>query len=158
MSFSLNATDCKHLKVIIISMVSNKASRIDKIPIRVIKDSLGSILPVLTSVINTSIATNMFPTQWTPAKVTTIPKDIDYEQVSNNRLISLLPIVLKVCERVVYNQFASYLTSEGRLSNNQNGNKKFHSTRVFPYVQIRIRGGLFSRKRKENWSSETHMF
>ena len=47
--------------------------------------------------------------------MTPIPKDTDYEQVSNNRLISLLPIVLKVCERVVYNQFASYLTSEGRL-------------------------------------------
>ena len=68
----------------------------------------------------------MFPTRWRPAKVTPIPKDTDYEQVSNNRLILLLPIVLKVCERVVYNQFASYLTSEGRLSNNQSGNKKFH--------------------------------
>ena len=65
MSFSLNATDCKHLKVIIISMASNKAPGIDKIPIRVIKDSLGSILPVLTSVINTSIASNMFPTMET---------------------------------------------------------------------------------------------
>jgi len=121
---------------------------------------LGSILPVLmiTSVINTSIATNRFPTQRRPAKVTPIPKDTVYEQVSNNTLISLLPIVLKVCERVVYNHFASYLTSEGRLPNNQSGNKKFHSTRVFPYVQICIRGALFSRKRKENWSSETHMF
>ena len=39
-----------------------------------------------------------------------------------------LPVVSKDCERVVYNQFAPFLTSEGRLSNNQSGNKKFYST------------------------------
>ena len=130
MSFSLHATDCKHLKVIITSMASNKAPGIDRIPIRVIKDSLGSILPVLAAVKNTSIASNMFPTQWKLAEVSPIPKDTDYiyEQASNNGPISLLPVVSKDCERVVYNQFASFLTSEGRLSNNQKGNKKFHST------------------------------
>ena len=117
MSFSLNATDCKHLKVIIISMASNKAPGIDKIPIRVIKDSLGSILPVLTYVINTSMASNMFPAQWKLAEVTPIPKVTDYiqEQASNNGPISLLSVVSKGCQRVVYNQFASFLTSEGRL-------------------------------------------
>ena len=91
---------------------------------------MGSILPVLTSVINTSIASNMFPTQWKLAEVTPIPKDTDYiyEQASNSGPISLLPVVSKDCERVVYNQFAPFLTSEGRLSNNQSGNKKFYST------------------------------
>ena len=68
----------KHLKVIVTSMASNKAPGIDRIQIRVIKDFLGSILPVLTSVINTSIASNMFPTQWKLAEVTPIPKDTDY--------------------------------------------------------------------------------
>ena len=62
-------------------MASNKAPGIDRIQIRVIKDFLGSILPVLTSVINTSIASNMFPTQWKLAEVTPIPKDTD---ASNN--------------------------------------------------------------------------
>ena len=61
-------------------MASNKAPGIDKTPIRVIKDSLGSILPVLTSVINTSIASNMFPTQWKLAEVTPIPNVTDYIQ------------------------------------------------------------------------------
>ena len=98
-------------------MASNKAPGIDRIQIRVIKDFLGSILPVLTSVINTSIASNMFPTQWKLAEVTPIPKDTDYiyEQASKSGLISLLPVVSKGCRRVVYNQFASFLTSEGRL-------------------------------------------
>ena len=59
-------------------MASNKAPGIDRIQIRVIKDFLGSILPVLISVINTSIASNMFSTQWKLAEVTPIPKDTDY--------------------------------------------------------------------------------
>ena len=111
-------------------MASNKAPGIDRIPIRVIKDSLDSILSVLTSVKNTSIASNMFPIQWKLAEVTPMPKDTDYiyQQASNNGPISLLPVVSKDCGRVVYNQFASFLTSEGGLSNNQSGNKKFHST------------------------------
>ena len=90
----------------------------------------STLLPVLTSVINTSIASNMFSTQWKLAEVTPIPKDTDYiyEQASNSGPISLLPVVSKDCERVVYNQFAPFLTSEGRLSNNQSGNKKFYST------------------------------
>ena len=51
-----------------------------------------------------------------------------YEQASNSGPVSLLPVVSKDCERVVYNQFAPFLTSEGRLSNNQSGKKKFYST------------------------------
>ena len=96
-------------------MASNKAPGIDRIPIRVIKDSLGSILPVLAAVKNTSIASNMFPTQWKLAEVTPIPKDTDYiyEQARNNGPISLLPVVSKDCQRVVYNQFAYSLRQGG---------------------------------------------
>ena len=61
---------------------------------------------------------------FTPAE----PKDADYERGSNKRPFSLLSIVSKVCERVVCNQFSSYVTSDGRLSNNQSGNKKLYST------------------------------
>ena len=87
---ALNAANCKHaVKDIITSLASNKAPGIDRIPIRVIKVSLGSILPVLTSVINTSIATNMSPTQWKLAEMTPIAKDTEYEQASNNRPISI---------------------------------------------------------------------
>lgn len=57
-----------------------------------------------------------------------IPKDGDHEQANNNRPISLLPVLSKICERVAHNQFNFYLTSKERLSKNQSGNKKWHST------------------------------
>ena len=56
------------------------------------------------------------------------PKDADYEQVRNNRPISLPPVFSKVSERVFENQFASNFTSKRMLSIKQRGNKKFHTT------------------------------
>ena len=47
---------------------------------------------------------------------------------SNNRPLSLLVVASKICERIVLNQFSSYLSKHNRLSIHQSGNKKHHST------------------------------
>ena len=57
-----------------------------------------------------------------------IHKDGDHEVASNNRPISLLAALSKVCDKVVLNQFTAYLTERKLLSNNQSGNRKNHST------------------------------
>ena len=62
------------------------------------------------------------------AVVTPIPKEGDHEKANNNRPISLLPILSKVCEGTVLNQMIPYLDSNQRLSANQSDNKRFHST------------------------------
>ena len=62
------------------------------------------------------------------AEVSPIPKEGDHEQANNNRSISLLPILSKICERVARNKLMPYLVEKKRLSTKQNGNKKWHST------------------------------
>ena len=62
------------------------------------------------------------------AEITPIPKEGNHEQANNNRPISLLPMLSKVCEKVVLNQVVSYLNINKRLSTEQSGNKKYHST------------------------------
>ena len=84
-------------------MPSNKAPGIDKISVRVLKDYLAPILPVITSIINTSIKSCKFPAIWKLAEVTPLPKTENHELANNNSPISLLPVLSKVCERVVYN-------------------------------------------------------
>lgn len=116
------------MEVIVKSMAPNKAPGIDKIPIRIIKDCLQAISYPLTSIINTSLLTACFPNVWKIAEVKPIPKEGDHELANNNRPISLLPILSKVCERVAHNQLMEYLTSKGRLSTKQSGNKEKHST------------------------------
>ena len=55
-------------------------------------------------------------------------KDGDHEEANNNRPNSLLPILSKMCERTVLNQFMPYLVSNDRLTTMQSGNKRWHST------------------------------
>ena len=116
------------VEAIIKNMAPNKAPGIDKIPIRIIRDCLQAISYPLTSIINTSLLTACFPNAWKIAEVKPIPKEGDHEIANNNRPISRLPILSKVCERVAHNQFMEYLTSKGRLSTKQSGNKEKHST------------------------------
>ena len=53
--FTLNYVDCKQVADVINAMPSNKAPGIDKVPTRVLKDSLLITLPSITSIINASL-------------------------------------------------------------------------------------------------------
>ena len=126
--FSFEPVESSLVEYVVRSMPDNKAPGIDKITIRVIKDCLPVIAPWITSIINNSLTNNIFPTAWKIAEVIPIYKDGDHEQPNNNRPISLLPVLSKICERIALNQLTSYLTINRRLSTHQSGNKAWHST------------------------------
>ena len=109
-------------------MPSNTAPGIDKVPTRVLKDSLLITLPLIMLIINASLLASTFPEVWKTAEITPIPKQGNHELPNNNRPISPLPALSKVCERVTYKQFVTYLTTKGRLTTKQSGNKKWFST------------------------------
>ena len=102
--------ECSLVEYIVKSMPDNKAPGIDKVPIRVIKDCLPVIAPWITSIINNSLVNNIVPSAWKIAEVIPILKEGDHEQANNNRSISLLPVLSKVCKRVALNQLISYIT------------------------------------------------
>ncbi|CAB3993753.1 Hypothetical predicted protein [Paramuricea clavata] len=93
-----------------------------------IKDALPCILPTLTEIINSSLLTSVFPSTWKEAEVIALLKEGDHEVANNNRPVSLLPAISKICERVVLNQLTDYLVRYKRLSRHQSGNKNHHST------------------------------
>ena len=95
----------------------------------VVKDALPAILPILTEIINSSLLTSVFPSPWKESEIVPIPNDGGDPEVANeNRLVSLLPALSKICERVALNQFTEYATKRNCLSGHQSGNKKQHST------------------------------
>ena len=65
---------------------------------------MPAILPSLTSIINATFEFDTFPLAWKTAEVTPILKAGDHDIPNNNRPISLLPVLSKVCERVAHNQ------------------------------------------------------
>ena len=76
--------------------------------------------------VNASFVTGTFPSLWKMAEVTPIPKEGDHKKPNNNRPVSLLPCLSKLCEKVALNQLVAFLESKQWLSTKQSGNKQFH--------------------------------
>ena len=114
-------------------MPSNKAPGHDKVNKKIIKTFLPHILPVVTDLINSSLLKGCFPKVWKLAEVVPHVKEGDHEVASNNRPISLLPVLSKVIERIVHDQFVQYLTSNNKLSIHQSGNKGFIQRKPLEY-------------------------
>ena len=126
--FHFKRVTCDEVRSTVMSLPANKSPGQDKITSRIIKDSLPIILGPLTEIINCSLRTSTFPTAWKKAEVIPIHKEGDHEIASNNRPISLLAVASKVCEKIVLEQFSTYLINNNLLSHHQSGNKKHHST------------------------------
>ena len=117
------------VKFVIKSLAANKAPGYDKISARVLKDSCESIAPVISRLVNNSFSkAAAFPKAWKVAEVISVPKEGNSEEPANNWLISLLPILSKVSERLAHKQFVEFLTTHDKLSTYQSGNRKMHST------------------------------
>ena len=58
-----------------------------------------------------------------------VPKEGNLEEPANNRPISLLPILLKVSQRLAHKQFVEFLTTHDKptLDFSHSGNRKMHS-------------------------------
>lgn len=80
--FRFRAVSTVEVRKIIQSCPSNKAPGKDKLHMKVIKDALPVILPVLTELINRSLLTSVFPTSWKESEVVPLLKEGDDETQS----------------------------------------------------------------------------
>ena len=72
--------------------------------------------------------TSTYPSIWKLTEVIPLHKEGDHEVASNNRPISLLATLSKICDKVVLSQFKEYLIKRNLLSKHQSGNRENHST------------------------------
>ena len=97
------------------SLKINKGAGLDNIPLRLLKVAANIIAPSLTYIFNLSLTKGIFPQDLNIAKVTPIFKSGAKDQVENYRPISVLPIVAKIFEKEVRNQFYKYLMDNNLL-------------------------------------------
>ena len=76
---------------------------------------------------NKSLGTASFPDSWKTARVTPIFKAGEKDEKSNYCPISILPVILKVFERIVFNQLYEYLNRNSLLYKRQSGFREFFS-------------------------------
>ena len=105
-----------------------KATGIDKIPAKIIRVASPIIADSLTKIFNKVNRNECVPHDWKIARVIPLHKKGPRNLLNNYRPISILPIVRKVFEKVLYEQLYNYLIANSLLSNKQFGFRRFHST------------------------------
>ena len=79
-------------------------------------------------VINSYIATNNLTDAWKAARISSIPKITKPVKLKDYRLVSILPVLLKVYEELVLQQLSVFIERESVYHQYQSGNRKNHST------------------------------
>ena len=86
-----------------------KAAGYDGIPTRILKEAACELAPSLTHVFNASFAKGHIPQEWRDATITPVHKKGDRKALTNYRPISLLSVISKVQERIVYDQLYNHI-------------------------------------------------
>ena len=82
----------------------------------------------LLDIVNCSLQTGVVPATWKHALVTAIPKSADSHKPCNTRPISMLPAIMKICERVVQGQLVEYFNDHHLFTDAQHGYRRNRST------------------------------
>lgn len=114
-------TDPIELEVIIKNLDNNKASNINQLSTKLFKECALSTLPQLNYLINLILLTSQIPIFWKTATVIPIFKSGDKNLISNYRPISLLPVIAKVIEKVIFRRIYRHVNDNHLLSENQGG-------------------------------------
>ena len=132
----------QHLK----SLDHRKATGPDEISARFLKVFSCVFVPPITAVINLCLSKPGIPLCWKKANVFPLQKSSTSKSLDNFRPISVLPVLSKVLERVVYSQVMDYLDHQRILSPVQSGFRPGYSTQdVLVYVTDEWRKAVDNR-------------
>lgn len=134
-SFSFFPTDPNEVKSIVANFVKKSSYGYDGVPVDIMKSVINPIAAPLSSIINCSIRTGVFPDNLKIAKVCPVHKSGSESAFENYRPISVLPSFSKVYEKVVYNRLENFVSKNKLLSNSQYGFRPKHST-YMPILDI----------------------
>ena len=101
----------------------NKAHSHDMISVRMIKFCSDSIYKPLEIIFKYCLNQGIFPVKWKNANVVTVHKKGNHECVKNCRPVSLLPVLSKIFERLIYNDLCKHFLDSNLISSNQCGFK-----------------------------------
>ena len=105
----------------ILSLDVNKAHGYGDTSIRMIKIYDNSLVRPLSLLFKKSFDNSSFPELWQKSNIIPAHKKNDKQKFKNYRPTSLLPILSKVFEKVIFNRMYTFLQNEQLLNPNQSG-------------------------------------
>ena len=114
----------------VINRSASKSCALDPIPVPLLVECLEVLLPALTSIINSSILSGIFPSIFKRSIVLPLLKkpSLDPNTLKNYRPVSNLSFLSKVIEKLVLSQLSDYLHSRNLYPSSQSAYRPGHST------------------------------
>jgi len=109
-----------------LTSLSNSSS--DSVPIFIYKYLKSEISTVISRLFNLSVVEGEFPSCLKTARVVPVYKSGSASLISNYRPISILSVMSKVFEKLMYDRLICFLDNNDVLTTNQFGFRKHHST------------------------------
>ena len=100
------------------NLEANKSHGHDTLSICMVKLCGESIYKPLNLIFKSCLETGQFPSDWKKANVVPVFKKGDKQLLKNYRPISLLPIIGKIFERLLYNQMFEFFIRNDLISQN----------------------------------------
>ena len=127
-TFSLQTPTVDTVHRFLSTIDEKKSVGLDKIPNKLLKLAADVIAPSLTGIFAISINTGIFPRELKASRVSPIFKSGTKTDPSNYRPISVIPVVAKIFEKIIFDQLYEYLNTNKLLSPCQSGFRSMHST------------------------------
>ena len=124
---------------------------LDPIPSKLLIECLDSILPSITDLFSSSLASGIFPQCFRSALVTPILKKrcLYHNDLNNYRPVSNLCFIAKILDKLVLSQVSSYLNSHNLYNTCQSAYRPGHSTET---ALLKVVNDLFLSLSKGNIS------
>lgn len=127
-AFSFKEISCDNVLTVVKNMKSSDSVDVYDMSSKLIKSVIDPILEPLTLCFNYCLQQGVFPNFMKLSKVRPIFKKGEVNDLGNYRPISLIPVLAKIFEYLIFRQISTYFESSGLLSNCQFGFRKGRST------------------------------
>lgn len=108
--------------------IKTNAEGVDGINLKMLKLCTPHINHIILHIINSIIENNYLPTLWKTAIGIPLPKINNPQNYSDLRIISILPTISKILEKVLYKQIFNFFTKNKLLPDSQCGFRKNFGT------------------------------
>ena len=127
-SLFLAPTDAYEIQLLIKNLKMKSNSSPNDIPSKFLKIASCIVSEWLSELFNKCMTTGEFPDSWKIAHITPIPKVHSPISSSEYKPTSVLPLLSKLFEKVLYHRVYSYLTEHNLIDKRQYGFRENHST------------------------------
>lgn len=137
-SMFIRPTTPQDIHNVIMNLNNTSSTSYDNICTKILKRVSVQIAPVLNHLINLCILNSMFPNQLKITVIKPLFKKNDVENMTCYRPIALVPVLTKVCEKVICNALSQYFEKNNLFTDKQKGFSKDKSINMAIYEFLNI--------------------